>query len=485
MNLKNKIIKGLLWSVVESWGRQIISLLVFFLLARLLGPESYGLVALVSIYLAFVENFVDQGLTQAIIQKEELESAHLDSAFWISSLMGLLLALISLLGADLIALFFNEPRISPIIRCLSVTLVLSGVSNVQNAILQRNFAFKELAKLSLLIYSLGGCVGVGMALTGFGVWSLVGQQLFNAIMRPIILWSVGEWKPQVQFSKKHFLELFSFSLNIFFTNILGFVNTRADDLLIGYFLGPVALGYYSIAYKIIFIILDVLSGITGKVSMSVFSRLQGQPKKIETAFYRSTKLIILISAPIFLGISVLGTDLVNIIFGPQWMPSSPIIKILAIYGFIHAAFSFNVVVILASGKSGLQLAAAAVHTVANIIAFYISVRFGIIAVAVAFVVQSYFIAPFDLWLVNKVMPINLHLYCKSYASPIFSSAFMAASILVSKNYLSDITSIYISVLISSIIGCVTYISMIRITDPKLFWEIFQLTSSTKAANLDL
>jgi O-antigen/teichoic acid export membrane protein len=482
-NLKQKVAKGLLWSIIESWGRQIFSSVIFFLLARLLGPESYGLVALSSVYVAFIQIFIDQGFTQAIIQRSSLEPEHLDSAFWTSVATAMVLVLGSLFGADLIAILFKEPRIASIIRCLSFTLLLSALSGVQYAVLQRNLVFKGIATRSLVSVVGGGIVGVGMAVTGFGVWSLVGQQLFAALLRSLILWSVGEWRPRLRFSVRHFRELFKFSISILGLNILGFINQRSDDLLIGYFLGPVALGYYSIAYKVLLILLDVLSGMTVRVAMPTFSKLQGNPDHLRGAFYKATQFTSLIVFPVCFSIAVLSPDLIKTMFGSQWLPSAPVLQILSFIGITRSIFAFNGVVIVALGKPNWRLMITSIHTVVNVIAFYAVVHWGITAVASAYVLRAYLLSPLDLWAVKEIISIQLKSYFMQHAAPVLSALAMTGVMFFTQVYLTPGWDSFGRVLLALCLGCLTYVSMIRLISPALFkqtTDTFRLVLPSKA-----
>jgi O-antigen/teichoic acid export membrane protein len=180
-SLRQQFIKGIIWSAIQNWGTQGISFLVFLLLARLLKPEAFGLVSLAEVFLAFVRIFLDQGFSAAIVQRKELEPEHLNTAFWINLGISLLLTLFGIAFADTVATFFKQPELIPIIRWMSLSFFLSAFSQIQSAILQRKFRFKALATRCLIGAFIGGIVGIAMAFFGYGVWSLVGQQLSNQI----------------------------------------------------------------------------------------------------------------------------------------------------------------------------------------------------------------------------------------------------------------------------------------------------------------
>ncbi|MFM6081168.1 MAG: lipopolysaccharide biosynthesis protein, partial [Dolichospermum sp.] len=221
-----------------------------------------------------VNLFLDQGFSQAIIQRRELEREHLDTVFWTNVSISALLTFISIASADLIAKFFTQPDLTSVIRWLSLRFLIGSLNNVQVAILQRNLNFKPLAIRSLIATLGGGVIGVSMALMGFGVWSLVCQQLANGIIQVLVLWTSSDWRPRLSFSPKHFRDLFSFGMNVLGINILNFVVTNGDNLLIGYFLGPVPLGYYNLAYRLLTTVAQLFIGVASSTAMPIFSSIQ-------------------------------------------------------------------------------------------------------------------------------------------------------------------------------------------------------------------
>ncbi|MCY7278519.1 MAG: oligosaccharide flippase family protein, partial [Phormidesmis sp. CAN_BIN44] len=190
MTLQQKAVKGIAWSFIQSYGNQVITLVVFLLLARLLTPEVFGLIALANIFINFIQIFLDQGLGEAIVQRKELEPEHLDTAFWTNVASGAILMSIGLLSADLVAQFFHEPKLSSVIRWLSLSLIIGSLNVVQRALLRRNLAFKTLAIRTLIASLVAAVVGIIMAFQGLGVWSLVGMTLTERIIGTAILWKV-------------------------------------------------------------------------------------------------------------------------------------------------------------------------------------------------------------------------------------------------------------------------------------------------------
>lgn len=470
MNLRQKAVKGVFWSAIQSWGSQAISFLVFALLARLLAPETFGLIALAGVFLAFIQVFLDQGFSTAIIQRQELEPEHLDTAFWTNLAIGILMTGASIAAADLIADFYQQPQLAPIIRWLSISFVIRALSAVQEAIFRRNLEFKTLTIRSLVAVIAGGIVGVSMAFMGFGVWSLVGQRLSSSIVQITVLWWASDWRPGFRVSRSHFQHLFSFGINIIGINMLTFLITQSDNLLIGYFLGSVALGYYNLAYRLLQVTTQLFVGVISKIAVPLFSALQQEQEKMRQVFYRVVNASNVIAFPLFLGISVLAPEIVVVLFGEQWLPSVPVIQILNLIGILYAGFYFNGPVFMAVGKPSWKLGLDSIRTLCYLIAFAITVRWGIVAVAVGFVTMGYLMSIITVWVLRKLINIDLTIYLRQYVAPLSSSLVMVVAILAAKYFLGNIANSHILLAISILVGAAIYVPMIMITEPKLCWQ---------------
>ncbi|MGF2036717.1 MAG: lipopolysaccharide biosynthesis protein [Nostoc sp. CmiVER01] len=473
-NLRQKAVKGVLWSALDNWGRQVIALGIFFILARLLGPETFGLVALSTIFLNFLQIFIDQGFSQAIVQRQDIEKEHLDTAFWTNLGVSGLVAILSIACAGLIGDLFREPQVTPIIRYLSLGFIISGFSTVQEAVFQRKLAFKSLAIRSLLAVIIGGIVGLTMAFMGFGVWSLVGQQLTTSFAQVLVLWWVSDWRPGFRFSPKHFKELFAFGVNIMGMNLFNFLNRRSDDFLIGYFLGSTALGYYSVAYRLLLNLTQLLTVIISKVSLSTFSRLQEEPERLRNALYQGIQLTSLITFPGFLATVILAPEIVLVIFGEKWSPSIPVMQVLNLMGIIYAYFYFNAPVMMAVGKPFWKLALDFVQAVCNVIVFAISVKWGIVAVAAAYVLRSYLMAPLDIWVVWKLIRIDIRTYLRQGLIPLAGTIIMLIAIFIVKYFLSTLISSFALLVLSIFVGIIVYVLSIFLIAPKLFWQVVNI-----------
>jgi O-antigen/teichoic acid export membrane protein len=471
MNLKEKAVKGIVWSAIQNWGNQAGSLIVFFLLARLLTPEVFGLVALANIFLAFMQVFLNQGFAQVIVQRQDLEPEHLDTAFWTNLAIGILLTITGIASASWIANAFQQPQLTLILQRLSLLFLITPFGNIQQALLERKMAFKAIAIRSLAGTLAGGGVGVLLAFYGWGAWSLVSQQLVQELVGTFVLWIASDWRPGFKVSLRHFQHLFSFGVNILGINLLGFFSTRSDDFLIGYFLGSVALGYYTIAYRILNVMTQLLISTSNQVALPTFSRLQEDSEQFRKVFYAATQLISLVSFPLFLGVAALAPELVLLLFGSQWTPAIPVLQVLCFAGIFRTVNFFKGSVFIAMGKPSWTLWLSLLSSALNLIGFSIAVHWGIVAVASAYVIRGYLVFPIAQWAVSKLIQIPMLKYFQYFISPLSGSLLMVIAMMIAKRIFENIVAMWLSLAICTVIGAVVYGLMIRLFSPKLFQKL--------------
>jgi PST family polysaccharide transporter len=472
--VKQKAVKGVFWSGAKVWGARGVSFVIFAILSRLLAPEAFGIVALASLYIFFVQTFQDQGFTAAIVQREDLETEHLDSAFWANLVIGAILTLISFATSGLIATLFRESEMGPIIQWLSVSFVLEGLSSVQYAILQRNLLFKELAIRDIVAIFISGIIGVILAFLGFGVWSLVVQRLSKLLIGALVLWRVSDWRPGFRFSLKHAKELFSFGFNIVGIKILNFINLHLDELLIGYFLGSTLLGFYTIAYRLFGVMKDLLTSVTTSIAFPTFSRLQDNPKEMRRTFYQAIWYTSIASFPAFIGMSIIAPELIPAFFGPQWTLSIPVLQVLSFIGILHSIFYFHDSLIYAVGKPSWRLGMILLNAVGNLIAFAIAVRWGIVAVAAAYVIRGYLLSPLEFWMVHKLANINLRKYFNQFLGPVLGSFAMTIVVLGLKSIIGKEFSLGLQIAIYVLAAALIYQAVVKLVVPSFWTRIFKV-----------
>lgn len=427
-DLRHAALRGTFWSAVQQMGDKGIQLPVLLVLARLLPPESFGLVALAVAYVEFVQLFLNQGLTAAIVQRDKLQREHLDSAFWGNIVFGALLGGASFVSAGSIAALLGEAELDSIVRWLSISFLLTALSAVQGAILRRGLQFKMLAVRSISGQMTAGVVAIVLALSGFGVWSLVGMQLVNPAVGVFLLWKASDWRPRFSFSYRHYRELLAFGVSIMGVQILAFLRRRADTFLIGSFLGAAALGYYSIARQLINGVSALLTGSVVPVAWSMLSRLQKDPVRLAKAIYQATALLALVTWPAFLGIAAIAPEFVPTLMGSRWLPSVPILQAFAIAEVVVSISGLNFTAITAMGNTGWRVGLEALVAIVTLVAIVVALPYGIVTVAWAYAASYYLLLPFQLWAVVRLLPITTWAYLRQHLPAVLCAVPMVGAI---------------------------------------------------------
>jgi O-antigen/teichoic acid export membrane protein len=436
-SLGRTAIRGLAWTMFRSISSRLVGSVVFVVLARLLDPKAFGTVALASVFLVFLQLLVESGFGEAVIQREQLTDVDLNTAFWVNNALGLALALAMTAAAGPLATLFDQPELAPVLRALSLVFVLAALASVPQALLRRALKFRQVALRGVAGTVAGGVVGVAMALAGLGVWSLVGQILANTVVGTAVLWLACSWRPGATVSRSSLVELFRFGVNILGERISLFASRRSDDFLVGLVLGPVALGLYTAAYRILLLMTDVIIWTIEGVAFPVFSRLQDDRERSKRAFYMATQFCSAVATPAFLSLAVLAPELTRLAFGPKWTGAIPVMQVLALVGIPHALTYFNKAVVNAGGRPNLSLRVAVLTAVVNVVAFVLVVRWGILAVAISYVACSYLLAPVSFWSVTRVVDVEVKPYLRLFVAPLASGLVMLLSVLGAKAALAD------------------------------------------------
>lgn len=466
--LEGRALRGVFWTVIQALAGRALSLVVFVILARLLTPADFGLVAMVGVFIALLEVLVQQGFSAAITQRESLEPEHESTAFWSNVLLSALMGAALWASSGWIARLYDAPDLAPIVRWLSGVLPLRALVAVPVGLLQRRLEFRALAVRSIFGAFVGGVAGVVAALAGWGVYALVAQQLLGGLAEVLAVWGAAAWWPRFAFSMRHLRDLLGFSLHLVGASLLDFLNRHSDDFLIGVFLGPVALGYYAVAYRALKVMTQVMATTGTVVAFSAFSRLQDQPARMLEAFYRSTQAAGVIALPAFVGLSVVAPTAVPLVFGEQFAESGAVLRILALIGVIHAVSYYNFAVYVGIGRPDIRLKLLAVHTTVNVLAFFVVVRWGIVAVAAAYVIRAYVLMPLDLFALRRLIGLDPRRYFGNLAAPALACAVMVVSILAIQRLRLGAPE---ELMLSIAAGAVVYAAVLYLLAPALVREL--------------
>jgi O-antigen/teichoic acid export membrane protein len=384
MTLSVKAVSGIKWSSISQFGRQVMQWITTIILARLLSPSDFGLMAMVMVVIGFVSLFKDLGTSAAIIQQKSLSEELLSSIFLVNVAFGVLAMAVLFVLSPLAAGFYHEQKVTPLLKVLSLTFFISGLSILQQAILERDLAFNKLAKLEIIATLLGSMVGIGLAILGYGVWSLIYQSLTVVTMTTILLWTSSVWRPKMIFHWTEVKSVSSYSLNLTGFNIFNYFARNTDYLLIGRFLGAQNLGYYTLAYNIMLYPLQNISTVIGRVMFPVFSQIQNDDAIFRSAYLKVASAIALITFPMMIGLWALAEPFVLTVFGLQWQPVILLLMILAPVGLSQSIGTTVGAIYQAKGRTDWMFRWGIAAGILVMIAFVIGLQWGIVGVATAY-----------------------------------------------------------------------------------------------------
>ncbi|NOY52647.1 MAG: lipopolysaccharide biosynthesis protein [Deltaproteobacteria bacterium] len=354
MSLKDKAIKSVFWSAVEQVGPRIVQFIVLVILARLLMPAEFGLIGMLTVFIALGHIFLDSGFGSALIQKQDATETHYTSVFYANLLLSLLTATALWEAAPWIARFYKQPALVSLTRVLAFNFIFAALGVIQTTLMTKELDFKTQAKVRLIAVTGSGVIGIGMAFMHFGVWSLVGQTLSGTLLDSLTLWFFSRWRPGRNFSLSALRELFGFSSRLLGSGVLDALFRNAYNVAIGKLFAPSELGYYTRARSIQQIPSQTMGGVVGRVAFPVFSRMQGEPERMKNAVRKALKTIALVNFPMMIGLIVTARPLVLVLLGKRWEPAVPFLQMLAIVGLFYPLSMVNLNVLLANGRSDLM-----------------------------------------------------------------------------------------------------------------------------------
>ncbi|MGH7542824.1 MAG: lipopolysaccharide biosynthesis protein [Gemmatimonadota bacterium] len=437
-DLRLAALRGIVWSAVQQIGDNGLRLPVYLVLARLLSPEAFGLVALAIAYVEFLQLLRNQGVSMALVQRERLEPDHLDSAFWGGIVLGLLMGMAAFVTAGPFARVTGQPGLEPIVRWLSIAFVVGALSSVQDAILRRELRFQALAIRTLIAQAAAGLAAIAAALAGLGIWSLVVMSLVQQVGSCLVLWRASPWRPGLRFSWDRYRELLTFGVSMMGVQLIRFVRMRADNFLIGVGLGPTALGYYSVARQFVNGITALVTGSIGPVLWPTLARLQDEPRRLARAIYQSAEMLALVAFPVFLGAAAVSVGITPLVLGERWAASAPIFAALAVAEMVRSPVGLNLMAMAAVGQTGWRVGLEIMTATVTLIALMLALQWGVVAVAWAWAIPQILLLPIQLRLAFRLLELDPRAFLDGYRSPLMGSLLMLGSVLGVRAALGEI-----------------------------------------------
>jgi O-antigen/teichoic acid export membrane protein len=405
--IANKILGGAAWAAFETWGRTLISFLIFVVLARLLSPAEMGLATLALLIPTLLAIPVTSGIPQAIVQRKEIDPLHLDSAFWLLVGSGVLLCLLASVLAGPIARVFDQPALGDLVHWTGALVIIWSVVVVPEAILKRQLQFRLFAIRALIGTVMGGAAGIWAATKGFGVWSIIIMYLVGAIAEALVIFFGVVWRPRIRYSHAHCRQLFGFAAPIIGQTIIGYLNDAMPKVALGTLNGPASVGLYAIARKPTELLTSILLAPINSVVLPAGSRLQDDLGRVNRLFDTTIRVSAIVGFPAFAGFIAICPVVVPFVFGEQWRAAVPATQILMLLGLLRTIDGPAGNTILALGKSGLLLQFHFVYTVLGVLIIVPAAKVSLEVTMAAIVLLNLLLLPIFLYFVSRTAKANV------------------------------------------------------------------------------
>lgn len=477
-------VRSALWIAVDKWGTRLASLLTLVVLARLLAPVDFGIVALASTFVALVSIFVDYGFSKALIQRRDLEPEHKDAAFWATTVLGVTLFAATLVLAPVFAALMKTPELTPVLRWMAVALLINAVSGTPAALLERDLRFKQLAARRIASSFAGGAAGICVALLGGGVWSLVAQSIVGSVVAFVALWWASAWRPHFRFRMTALRQLLPVGMGVLGIELIGFLNAQADRLLIGFFMTAEDLGYYFMGVRVLQIMGELFSSVFSAMSLPAFSRMQDDRDRLRSWLYRFTRLSSMVTLPIFFLAALLAPIAMPWVLGAQWQKSVPIFQVLTFVGALTAVAYYDRSALLALGRTRTAFFLTLGQSLLGLLFIFVALPFGILAVAIAVVLRQYVYWPVRIAVLRNAIEINPAKYLGQWFRPFLACVAMAGAVYACSLWSALTGSPVLFIAVATLLGLTVYGLALSRLQPDALTELRSTVQALRGAKRD-
>ena len=474
MQRTGNVISNFLWRFAERGAAQLVTLIVSIILARILTPSDFGTVSLVMVFTTIMQVFVDSGLGTALIQKKNADDLDFSSVFYFNFAVCLILYAGMFIAAPYIAGFYNDVSLTPIIRVISLTIVISGVKGIQQSYVSRNMLFKRFffATLGGTIFS--AFLGIGMAYAGCGVWSIVAQQLSNTAIDTLILWITVKWRPKKMFSWSRLKSLLSYGWKLLASSLLDTVYNNLRNLVIGKIYTSADLAYYNQGDKFPKVVITNINASIDSVLLPSMSGEQENCERVKSMTRRAIKTSTYIMAPLMMGLLFCAEPIVKLLLTEKWLPCVPYLRIFCFTYMFWPIHTANLNAIKAMGRSDFFLKLEIIKKVMGLALLLFTMRISVMAMAYSLIVSGILSQIINSWPNWKLLNYNYFEQLRD----ILPSIIIAVGMGICVYFISFIPMpTIVTLLIQIVIGAVIYIGVSAALKLEEFEYLFGMIKS--------
>ncbi|WP_157286756.1 lipopolysaccharide biosynthesis protein [Bradyrhizobium yuanmingense] len=422
------IVSGVIWSALDSAVGQALTLAIYMIMARLLSPQILGIVATGALALEFCRAVLIESIAIAVQARPDPKDEDYTASFWLIAGLSLFAALALFASSGAIERFSGLSDLAIVLKGFCIVVAVQGLSRTHEAWLTRNQLFRSLAIRSISSISVGGAVGIALAIQGYGVLALVGQLVSTSLISLASLWILTPWRPRLRVSRQAVVDLLSYARYVALTGITNFANANSDLIFVTWYTGAAGAGFYSLAKRLVNAVSTVIGNALNRVFFSTIAGLQHDREASRSTLVDFVKYTSLLTAPLFAGIAALAPDLIAGFFGSKWGEAAPLLAIMSITGFLTTIGLYNHSVILAFGKPHWQTWLTLIYAVSNITIFILAAPFGLIAIAVGYVVRALLLYPLSAGASMRILALGIRPYAAALMPALAGSAVMACAV---------------------------------------------------------
>lgn len=428
--IKEKTVRGFAWSAIDNFANQGVLFVISILLARILSPADYGLIAMITIFLAISNCFINSGFGNALVRKVDLSDEDCSTAFFFNIIVSVLCYIVVFIISPFVAVFYDRPILTAILRWQGLTLILGACIIVQKSLINKKIDFKTTTKVSVSSNILSGIVALLMAYHGYGVWALVGMGLSQSVLQIILFWYYSSWRPRMIWSKGSFSYLWNYGSKLLVSGLLDTIFNNIYPIVIGKIYSPVNLGYYTRAWGFAQLPSSNVTGIIQRVTFPVLCSFQSDDERLSLNYRRLLRMSAFIVFPLMLGLAAVANPLIHVLLTAKWAQTIIYLQIICFAMMWYPIHAINLNLLQVKGRSDLFLKLEIIKKIMAVVVILCSVPFGVIGICYGSVVSSLLSLTINTYYTGKLIKVGLLVQLKDLFPIIMNSLIMCGIVIM-------------------------------------------------------
>jgi O-antigen/teichoic acid export membrane protein len=475
MSLKQKALSGIIWTLIQQFSTQGISFVVSIILARLLLPEQFGLIAMLGIFMGFGTILMESGLGQSLIRTTNPDSEDYSTVFYFNLIGSFLVYTIVYFCAPFIADFYHQPQLEGITRWYCLIFITNALSSIHYTRLTKQMLFKKELTITLPSLVLSSIVGITMAYSGYGVWSLVASGLTQSIAVALQMWIRSDWRPVLSFNKEKFKYHFDYGYKLTLSGLLDTFFTNAYVIIIGKYFAPAQVGFFNRADTLKQLPVSNISNVLNKVTFPLFAEVKDDDARLKDMYIRIMQMVLFFVAPILLIMAALGEPLFRLLFTEKWLPAVPYFQILCWAGILYPIHAYNLNILKVKGRSDLFLKLEIIKKIMIVVIIVMSIPYGIYGLLYGGIITSVSAFFINTYYSGKFMNYTSWHQIIDILPILTLATITGATVYLMDKYLSQqLISDFIRLVIGTAIGTLVFL---------LLSKLFRLTAINELINI--